>query len=110
MRRRDFLSLAAAGVASAWPRITLAQQSKIRRMGFLTNLAQPDPTNKQRFDAFWEGAGKYGWNDRNLLGDYRFDASSSDAASKPAADLVAATPDLLVTGLTPPLTALAKLT
>jgi putative ABC transport system substrate-binding protein len=108
MKRRDFLVL--AGVAAAFPRVAFAQQAKVKRIGILIATAEDDPTTKLRLDAIWTGLGKYGWSEKNLLADYRFNATTVDAALKPAADLIALGPDLLMSTTTPPTTAFARLT
>src|SRR5438046_2062298 len=94
IRRRDFVAL--AGAAAAFPRVALAQQAKTKRIGILIWLAEDDPQTGLYRDAIWSGLSKYGWSETNLLADYRFNANTVDAALKPAAELIALNPDVLL--------------
>src|SRR5262249_3159338 len=97
MRRRDFIALAAAaGGAAALPGAVFAQGARIKRMGYLCNLAKDDPAMVLRLEAFWTGAGKYGWNENNLLADFRYAANTPNVALKSGAELIALKPDILL--------------
>jgi putative ABC transport system substrate-binding protein len=53
MRRREFI--AGLGVAAAWPVAALGQQdTRMRRIGVLMNLAADDPEGQARLAAFLE--------------------------------------------------------
>jgi len=85
MRRRGFL--VAIGGAAIWPFATVAQQSDLRTVGFLTSLGQNDRSNLR--DAFRRGLSETGYVEgRNVLIEYRFAENQLDRLSTLAADLV----------------------
>ena len=106
MKRRTFLLWLLPQRRSLVSRL----RSRRGQVGILFHLAQADPQTKPFLDAIWTGFGKYGWNEKNLLVDYRFSADTVDVALTLAAELITLNPDLLVGTTTPPITALANLT
>ncbi len=109
VNRRTFLALSGTAALAA-PLPALAQQAQMKRLGFLINLLENDGQTTDRVAAFWAGAGKYGWSDKNLLVNYRFGASTNDAAAKLAEELMALRPDILFGATLTSLSALAALT
>jgi putative tryptophan/tyrosine transport system substrate-binding protein len=60
MRRRAFITL--LGGAAAGPVVARAQQrERMRRIGFLMNLAADDPVSQARNAAFLQGLQQLGW-------------------------------------------------
>ena len=111
MRRREFITLL-GGAAVAWPLAARAQQpERMRRIGVLNTLAADDPEAQARHAAFLQGLQELGWTDRrNVRIDTRWGAGDPERIRKFAADLVALTPDVILTtgGITMP--ALLQLT
>ena len=97
MRRREFISL--VGGAAAFPLVAQAQQGdRIRRIGMLHSLASDDSIAQARVAAFRQELQKLGWTDgRNLQIDYRWSGANAADARKYAAELVAFSPDVILT-------------
>ena len=97
MRRRDFLGV--LGIAAAWPVTARAQQGeRVRRIGLLTNLSQSDTEGRARDGAFVEGLRQLGWAEgANLQIDRRFTDGDAERAHQYARELVALTPDVILT-------------
>jgi putative ABC transport system substrate-binding protein len=98
MRRRAFITLLGSA-AAAWPLSARAQQpDRMRRIGVLTNLAENDPEEKSRLAAFREGLQEAGWTDgRNMLINYRWTLGDADRTRRYAEELVALSPDAILT-------------
>src|SRR6266513_407520 len=96
VRRREFITLL-GGAAAAWPLAARAQQSEMRRIGMLTNLAADDPESQARVAAFLQGLQEFGWSvGRNVRIDYRWGPGGPDRARTYAAELVALAPDIVL--------------
>jgi putative ABC transport system substrate-binding protein len=97
MRRRDLITL--LGGAAAWPLAVRAQQGeRVRRIGVLTNLAADDPEAQARIGAFLQGLQEFGWAvGRNVRIDYRWGGGNADRTRRYASELVALTPDVILT-------------
>src|SRR5262245_46105181 len=97
LRRRKFITLL-GGAAAAWPLAARAQQSdRMRRIGFLINLAADDTAGQSRITAFAQGLQEWGWSvGRNVWIEYRWAAGDAERARKYAAELVALTPDVIL--------------
>ena len=111
MNRREFITL--LGGAAAWPFAAGAQQpDKMRRVGVLMTLAADDPQSMARIAAFLQGLQQLGWTDgRNVRIDIRWGAATDiDRHRKHAAELVALTPDVILSVGTPGVTALQQVT
>src|SRR4051812_15319350 len=106
MRRREFITL--LGGAATWPLAARAQQrEKMRRIGVLMPLGADDAEGHARLSAFLQGSQELGWTDgRNLRIDARWGAGDVDRYRRHAAELVALTPDILVTAGAPAVEAL----
>ena len=96
MRRRQFI--AGLGSAAAWPLAARAQQSeRMRRIGVLQILAADDPHGVAETAAFLQGLAQLGWTDGgNVQIEYRHGLGNPDNVRKYAAELVALTPDVIL--------------
>ena len=104
MRRREFISAIAAGVAS-WPLSVSAQQpNQMRHIGVLMAHNESDPEFKSYLDAFRQGLQKLGWIEgRNIRIDTRWGAlDDAEMRQRSAKELLGLRPDLIVTQNTPP--------
>jgi len=110
MKRRDFLTL--FGSASlAWPLAARAQSDRVRRIGALMAASDNDPEARPWVTAFQQGLEKLGWTvGRNLQIDYRWTGGNVERGRTLASELIAMTPDVLLAGNTPTLTALQEAT
>jgi putative ABC transport system substrate-binding protein len=97
MRRREFIL--ALGGAAAWPLAARAQQpTGLRRIGVLNTLAADDAEAQARNAAFLQRLQDLGWTDRrNVQIDTRWGGGDADRLRKFAAELVALTPDVILT-------------
>ena len=108
MRRREFITLL-GGVAADWPLAARAQQLT-KRIGLLMPTADDDPEGQARVRAFMEGLQQLGWTDgRNVRVDIRFAGNPADT-DKYAAELVALTPDVIVSTVSGTVAALQRMT
>jgi putative ABC transport system substrate-binding protein len=97
IRRREFISL--LGGAAVWPLAARAQQGeRMRRIGVLTNLAGDDAEGQVRNTAFAQALAQLGWAvGQNLQIEHRWAAGDADRIRRYAAELVALTPDVILT-------------
>jgi putative ABC transport system substrate-binding protein len=111
MKRREFITLF-GGAAATWPLAAGAQQTeRMRRIGVLMNFTSDDPQSQDRLAAFVQGLQELGWTvGRNLRIDYRWGAGNVERYRTFAAELVALTPDVLVTVGAPAVEALQRAT
>jgi putative ABC transport system substrate-binding protein len=111
VKRRDFITLL-GGAAAAWPMVARGQQAdRMRRIGVLMNFTADDPVSLGRVTAFVQGLQELGWTiGRNLQIDYRWGAGNVERYRTFAAELVALTPDVLVTAGAPAVEALQRAT
>jgi putative tryptophan/tyrosine transport system substrate-binding protein len=108
VRRRDFI--AALGTAAAWPLVARAQIGGARRLGYLSEVAENDPTGRGRIAALTGALRDFGWTEgQNLQIDYRR-AILSQEVDRYAAELVALNPNVLFGTSTPTTKALQKQT
>ena len=98
MRRREFITM--LGGAAAWPFAARGQQqSGMRRIGVLMNLAADDSEGQTRVATFVQDLQHLGWTDgRNVRIDFRWGAGDSDRMRKYATELVALAPDVILAG------------
>src|SRR5262245_43508258 len=96
MQRRQFIAL--VGGAAAWPLAAHAQQGdRIRRIGVLTGGRAEDPDNKARFVALEQALRQLGWTPgHNVRIDYRSAGGDPATIRKQAEELVALSPDVIV--------------
>jgi ABC-type uncharacterized transport system substrate-binding protein len=98
MKRREFITLL-GGAAVAWPLAARAQQGeRVRSVGVLQLQAADDPENKARLAAFRQELQRLGWVEgRNLRIVARWGAGSAAKIHEDAAELVALSPDVILT-------------
>ena len=97
MRRRDFIR-AVAGSAVAWPFTVLAQTAeRARLVGMLNILGSDDPEARIRLTIFQQALQQLGWDvGRNLKIENRQVGGDIDRLRRYATELVALTPDVIV--------------
>jgi putative tryptophan/tyrosine transport system substrate-binding protein len=94
MRRREFIGLL-GGAAAVWPHAGHAQPAKIRHLGALFVVAEPQAA--RWVAALKEGLQKAGWTEgRNLQINLRFGWSDPDRIRRYADELVALKPDVIM--------------
>jgi putative ABC transport system substrate-binding protein len=98
MRRRDFITLL-GGAAAGWPLAARAQQpERMRRLGVLFSYPETDQEVQTRFQAFREGLAGLGWIEgRNLRVDTRWAGPDDERQRADARELVALSPDVILT-------------
>jgi putative ABC transport system substrate-binding protein len=98
MRRRAFLNL--VGGLAAWPVIARAQQpERMAHIGILVNSLANESQSQARLAAFSQGLLQLGWTEgRNIRMDIRWagPAANSESHRKAAAELVALSPDVIL--------------
>src|SRR6516225_8867965 len=111
MRRRDFVR-AIVGSATAWPLTARAQQvGAVRRVGVLMNNKPTDPVYQSYYTELTQTLQKLGWRDvQNLRLNVRWSAGDPELIRYYAGELVAMTPDLIVTSSSANLTAVLRAT
>jgi putative ABC transport system substrate-binding protein len=106
IRRREFITL--LGGAAAWPVAANAQQ--LKRVGVLMNDVETDATSQGFVAAFIQQLKRLGWIDgQNLHVDYRWNGGNAELARCYAAELVALSPDAILSVSTNNLSALQRL-
>ena len=97
MSRRKFITL--VGGAVVWPLAARAQQSeRVRRVGVLMPFTPGDAEALERKTVLERTLEQSGWTlGRNLQIDYRFAGGTAEPIRRDAAELVALTPDVIVT-------------
>ena len=98
MTRREFMALLGVGAAAAWPLAARTQQGeRVRRIGVLMNTAPDHPEGKARLAIFRQALQALGWADgQNVRIDARGTSAIVENFRKHAAELVAATPDVVL--------------
>jgi putative ABC transport system substrate-binding protein len=95
IRRREFI----AGLgAAAWPLVARGQQGeRVRRITVFRILAAEDPDGVAEIAAFLQGMAQLGWtNGVNVRIEYRHGLGNPDNVRKYATELVALTPDVIL--------------
>src|SRR5262245_16036093 len=97
MRRREFIKGMVGSAAVVWPRAAPAQQpDRMRRIGVLMSLTADDAEGQARLAAFVRGLRDLGLIEgRDVRIDIRW-TGNADNARKPAAELVALAPDIIL--------------
>jgi putative tryptophan/tyrosine transport system substrate-binding protein len=108
VNRRAFI--AALGGAAAWSRAGHAQRSeRMRRVGVLIAFAENDPVARASVPAFAEALQRYEWiAGKNIDIHYRFAAGDPVLFERYAAELVGLSPDVILAGTPPAVTALRQ--
>src|SRR5262249_18622881 len=110
MRRRAFVAMTLT--AAVWSLAGRAQQSeRIRRVGVLIAFSENDPVAHASVPAFIQAMHRLGWVEgKNIQLDYRFAAGDPVLFEKYAGELVALSPDAILAGTPPAVTALQRRT
>ena len=97
MRRREFITLL-GGAAAAWSLAARAQQSgRMRRIGFISAMAEKDPQGQLNVLAFQKGLLERGLNvGQNLRIDYRFGAVGVETIRTAVSDILATSPEVIL--------------
>jgi putative ABC transport system substrate-binding protein len=98
MKRREFITLTGF-VAATWPLVAHAQQlGHTRRIGLLMIIPEGDPQSRADREALESGLQAIGWiPGRNVDLQYRWSDGDESLLRKYAAELVAMSPDVLMT-------------
>ena len=110
MRRREFI--AGLGTAAAWPLAASAQQGEpVRRVGVLMPFAETDQEAQARLQAFRQGLTNLGWVEgRNLRIEVRWTGPDVVSQRSHGRELLALTPDVILTSTSPATLALREAT
>jgi putative ABC transport system substrate-binding protein len=110
MQRRHFINLLGAAAAVAWPLAARAQQSeRMRRIGVLAALIEPDSEAQASLKAFQEELERLGWKtNRNISFEHRWAGTDMDRLHAYVAELVKMAPDVILAAVTPSLVALHR--
>jgi putative ABC transport system substrate-binding protein len=97
MRRRELIT-AIAGLTVAWPLMARAQQSsRMRRIGVLQPLPADDPEAQARLKAFVDALQQLGWTvGQNIQLEYRTAEGDPNKLRTLVAELIALTPDVIL--------------
>ena len=109
MRRRDFIKVV-VGATAAWPVAARAQQDdRVRRIGFLSSIAENDPENQTWIRVLTQRLQELGWTSgRNVRIDFRFGGADAMRISMLATELVEGHPDVIIAGGLPAAAALRQ--
>ena len=110
MNRREFAALLGSTAATFWLPANAQQDTRIRHVGVLLPGAESDPDYRLRLAAFRQALEQLGWiADQNVRFDVRH-GSNADLQQTYAAELVAASPDVILAGANSPLVYLQRAT
>jgi putative ABC transport system substrate-binding protein len=110
VRRRDVLK-ALAGLAVAAPSVSRAQQGSRQRLVALAFGGAADPDAKARIDAVQDGMKQLGWVEgRDLRYEYFYAGNSAEKAREISQQVLATSPDVVLTSGTVPTAALHQAT
>jgi len=109
MRRREFITLL-GGTATSWPLAVRAQHGeRIRRIGVLVGTDENDGQARARLSAFAQRLQQLGWIEgRNIQIEYHWASADLRRIRANASQLVAQTPDVILSVSNPVLTALQQ--
>ena len=96
MKRREFITLVSG--AAAWPLAARAQQpERVRRIGFLSVVAESDPEIQAGIKELMQHLQELGWTSgRNVQIDFRFGGADPMRISMQATELVEGQPDVII--------------
>jgi putative ABC transport system substrate-binding protein len=107
--RREAITL--LGGAAAWPITARAQQGeRVRRIGMLMASGETSPQGRARFGVFTQRLTELGWTARNAQLDIRWGAGDEERYRQFANELVALSPDVILTDASPSVAALRQAT
>jgi putative tryptophan/tyrosine transport system substrate-binding protein len=110
VKRRAFIT-ALSGAAACSLAGYAQQGEQIRRVGVLIAFSENDPVARASVPAFTQAMRGLGWVEgKNIRLDYRFAAGDPVLFEKYAAELVALSPDAILAGTPPAVTALQRQT
>jgi putative ABC transport system substrate-binding protein len=94
--RREFITLL-GGAAAVWPLAARAQQTQMRRIGVLLNVADGDSVGQGRLSAFVQRLKELGWTEGHNVRLYvRWGAGDDELYRRYATELVTIAPDVIV--------------
>src|SRR5579872_3407134 len=99
MKRRQFVTLIGSAAVAISPLAARAQDAvRTRRIGMLIGVGRDDPDGQLRYAAFLEKLQQLGWtNGQNVRVEVRWSGGDVKLLRQYAAELIALTPDVLVT-------------
>src|SRR5262245_44236117 len=111
IRRREFMTLLGSA-ATAWPLAARAQQLEpVRRVGVLMPFAETNQEAQARMQAFRQGLTNLGWVEgRNLRIEVRWTGPDVVSQRSHGHELLALTPDVILTSTSPATLALREAT
>jgi hypothetical protein len=108
MRRREFITIVGSAAAS-WRLAAHAQQSAMKHVGVLMDIAETDATAKKWVDAFETPFAASGWRKgRDCDITYRWGGSNPELLARHAEELVRLAPDAILAHGTPAMIPLQK--
>ena len=109
MKRREFITIVACGIA-AWPVPARAQRSdQMRRVGVMMAFAEDDPEASLRVTTLREELLKLGWTEgRNIRFEQHRSGTDPEAISRVAREIVDTRPDVILADSTPPTAAVLR--
>jgi putative ABC transport system substrate-binding protein len=110
MRRREFITF--VGSAVAWPLAARAQKAEqVRRIGVLTTQSESSSEGRARVGALVQRLTELGWVEgRNARLEIRWGAGDAEGYSRYARELVALSPEVILTDASPSVAALRQAT
>ena len=110
MKRRAFITL--LGGVAAWPLAAQGQRSEqVRRVGVLMSTLADDPEGQSRLVVFQQAMEQFGWREgRNLHMDIRWGIGDANRFGRYAAELVALSPDVIMSAIGTSTEALQRVT
>ena len=110
LQRRAFITL--FGGAAAWPLAAQGQRSEqMRRVGVLMSTLADDPEGQSRLGVFQQAMEQFGWREgRNLHMDIRWSIGDANRFGRYAAELVALSPDVILSAIGTSTEALQRVT
>jgi putative ABC transport system substrate-binding protein len=111
MRRREFITLV-GGAVTTWPLSAQAQPSKqVRQIGMLIASEEDEPLVRSRVASFRQGLNELGWIEgSNLQIAYRWTGNDPERTKRCVSELVASTPEVILSHSPPATSALSRAT
>jgi putative tryptophan/tyrosine transport system substrate-binding protein len=110
VRRREFITLLGSAAAT-WPLAARAQQDRVRRVGYLSALAESDLEVQGSIRVLVQRLQELGWtNGGNVQFDFRFGDADATRTSMLATELIELRPDVVLAAGAPAAIALRQQT